>query len=131
MPDSIWSEAIIRRLSTDPFVAWATATRPGTPQLPPCAHGGESAGLEIALAITPPISKKLPAVAAAPMRKKGISCAVPGAACPSRASTATTANARHRPEGRNSESIVSPGETAISEDNTDQLGLQSRAAWPG
>src|SRR6266436_8214001 len=131
MPDSIWSEAIIRRLSTDPCVAWATATRPETPQLPPCSHGGEAAGLEMALASTPPISKKLPAVAAAPMRKKGISCALPGAARPTIASTATTAHAKHRPERRNSESIVSPGETATSENNTDHLGLQSCGAWSG
>src|SRR5215467_9005366 len=50
--------------------------RPGTPQLPPCSQGGEPAGLEMALAITPPISKKLPEVAAAPIRKNCPSCAL-------------------------------------------------------
>jgi hypothetical protein len=69
----------MRRFSTEPCVACATATNPGTPQLPPSSQGSESAGLEIALASTPPISKKLPAVAAAPMRKKWVSSAFAGA----------------------------------------------------
>src|SRR3984893_6097562 len=117
MPDSIWSEAIICRLSTDPFVAWAPATRPGTPQLPPCSHGAEAAGLEMALASTPPTSKKLPAVAAAPMRKMGISCALPGAARHMRPRTTTTAAAKPRPGRLFLESIVPPRETAIPEYN--------------
>src|SRR4051794_1937520 len=76
MPDSIWPVATIRRFSTEPCVACVTATRPGTPQLPPCSHGGEPAGFEIALAITPPISKKVPEVDAAPIRKNCPSCAL-------------------------------------------------------
>src|ERR1700760_4414062 len=81
MPDSICPAATIRRFSTEPCVACVTATRPGTPQLPPCSQGGEPAGFEIALAITPPISKKVPDVAAAPMRKNCASCAL-GETCP-------------------------------------------------
>src|SRR5215472_3123959 len=65
----------MRKFSTEPCVAWVTATSPGTPQLPPCSQGGEPSGFEIALAITPPISKKVPEVAAAPMRKNRVSCA--------------------------------------------------------
>src|SRR5438270_12411839 len=76
MPDSIWPAATIRRFSTEPCVACVTATRPGTPQLPPCSHGGEPAGCEIALAITPPISKKVHEVDAAPIRKNCPSCAL-------------------------------------------------------
>src|SRR5437899_1921653 len=76
MPDSICPAETIRRFSTEPCVACVTATRPGTPQLPPCSHGGEPVGFEIALAITPPISKKVPEVAAAPMRKNCPSCAL-------------------------------------------------------
>src|SRR5438874_11178773 len=76
MPDSICPAATMRRLSTEPCVACVTATRPGTPQLPPRSQGGEPAGFEIALAITAPISKKIPEVAAAPMRKKCPSCAL-------------------------------------------------------
>src|SRR6516162_5495310 len=87
MPDSIWPEAIRRRFSTDPWVAWVTATRPGTPQLPPWPHGGEPAGFEIALAITPPISKKVPEVAAAAMRKNCASCALGDPTPQNRAST--------------------------------------------
>src|SRR5271169_2878260 len=75
MPDSICPAATKRRFSTEPWVACVTATRPGTPQLPPCSQGGEPAGFEIALAITPPISKKVPEVDAAPMRKNCSSCA--------------------------------------------------------
>src|SRR6516162_4201779 len=78
IPDSIWPDAIKRRFSTEPCVACVTATRPGTPQLPPCSQGGEPAGFEIALAITAPISKKVPEVAAAPMRKNCPSCAPSG-----------------------------------------------------
>src|SRR6516165_2262034 len=66
------------KICTEPSVACATAISPGTPQLPPSSQGGESTGLEIALASTPPISKKLPAVAAAPIRKKFASSALPG-----------------------------------------------------
>src|SRR5215472_5908895 len=65
----------MRKFSTEPCVAWVTATSPGTPQLPPCSQGGAPSGFEIALAITPPISKKVPEVAAAPMRKNRVSCA--------------------------------------------------------
>src|SRR5215472_8194653 len=65
----------MRKFSTEPCVAWVTATSPGTPQLPPCSQGGEPSGFEIALAMTPPISKKVPEVAAAPMRKNWVSCA--------------------------------------------------------
>src|SRR5271155_6052741 len=83
IPDSICPAATIRRLSTEPCVACVTATRPGTPQLPPCSQGGEPAGFEIALAITPPISKKVPEVAAAPIRKNCSSCA-PGDTRPKR-----------------------------------------------
>src|SRR5437870_4520077 len=60
----------------DPCVAGVTATRPGTPQLPPCSQGDEPTGFDMALAITPPISKKVPDVAAAPMRKNFPSCAL-------------------------------------------------------
>src|SRR5271163_1626742 len=90
MPDSICPAATIRRLSTEPCVACVTATRPGTPQLPPCSQGGEPAGFEIALAITPPISKKVPEVAAAPMRKNCSSCA-PGDTPPKRRARTKTA----------------------------------------
>src|SRR5271163_1731449 len=76
IPDSICPAATMRRLSTEPCVACVTATRPGTPQLPPCSHGGEPAGFEIAAAITPPISKKVPEVDAAPIRKNCPSCAL-------------------------------------------------------
>ena len=76
MPDSIYPAATMRRFSTEPCVACVTATRPGTPQLPPCSQGNEPAGFEIALAITPPISKKVPEVDAAPIRKNCPSCAL-------------------------------------------------------
>src|ERR1700730_231491 len=76
MPDSICPAATIRRFSTEPCVACVTATRPGTPQLPPCSQGGEPAGFEIAPAITPPISKNVPEVAAAPIRKNCPCCAL-------------------------------------------------------
>src|SRR6516164_11152651 len=127
IPDSIWSEATIRRFSTDPCVASATATSPGTPQLPPSSQGSESAGFEIALARTPPISKKLPAVAAAPMRKNRVSCAPAGVVVHSKRTTTAAPNGvqQSRPS---TESIVSPGETAVFEDNTDHLGLQHCAA---
>src|SRR6266404_525037 len=86
IPDSICPAVTIRRFSTEPCVACVTATRPGTPQLPPCSHGGEPAGFEIALAITPPISKKVPEVDAAPIRKNCPSCAL-GDTCPKRRPT--------------------------------------------
>src|ERR1700739_3892059 len=76
IPDSSWPEAIMRRFSTEPCVACATATKSGTPQLPPRSQGCEPAGFEIALAITPPISKKVPEVDAAPIRKNCPSCAL-------------------------------------------------------
>src|SRR5690349_9388984 len=60
----------MRRFSIDPGVACAIATSPRTPQLPPCPQGGPPCGLEIALATTAPILKKLPPVAAVPIRKK-------------------------------------------------------------
>ena len=41
-------------LLTEPRDDWATATRPGTPQLPPSSQGREPGGLDTALAITPP-----------------------------------------------------------------------------
>src|SRR5271166_1113462 len=91
IPDSIWPEAIMRRFSTEPCVACATATRSGTPQLPPRSHGCEPTGFEIALAITPPISKKVPEVAAAPMRKNFASCALDEAAPQRRPRTTTAA----------------------------------------
>src|SRR6516165_1242914 len=130
IPDSIRSDATMRRFSTEPCVASATATNPGTPQLPPSSQGSESAGLEMALASTPPISKKLPAVAAAPMRKNRTSCASAGAVGHSGRAIMTAANGllQRRP---NLENIVSPGETAISDDNTDHLGLQHHAARSG
>src|SRR6516162_4514939 len=130
IPDSIWPEATMRRLSTEPCVASATATSPGTPQLPPSSQGSESAGLEIAPASTPPISKKLPAVAAAPMRKKRGSCAPAGVVRHNRR-TMTTAPSGLRQRTPNIESIVSPGETAVLEDNTDHHGLQHHAARSG
>src|SRR5271166_3819704 len=128
IPDSIWPEPIMRRFSTEPCVAWATATRSGTPQLPPRSQGWEPAGFDIALAITPPISKKVPEVEAAPMRKNFASCA-PAERAPQRR-LRTTAAAAHGPHQRtsNMEDIVSPGETAISENNTDRFGLQHRVA---
>src|SRR5438105_14085635 len=108
MPDSIWPAAIIRRFSTEPCVAWVTATRPGTPQLPPCSHGGEPADFEIALAITPPISKKVPEVAAAPIRKNRISCPLRDAS-PQRSAKMKIAAGPARPDQTpNLADIVSP-----------------------
>src|SRR5215469_10568219 len=65
----------MRKFSTEPRVACVTATSPATPQLPPRSQDGVPSGFEMALAITPPISKKVPEVAAAPMRKNRVSCA--------------------------------------------------------
>src|SRR6516162_2973326 len=127
IPDSIWPEATMRRFSTEPCVASATATSPGTPQLPPSSQGSESAGLEMALASTPPISKKLPAVAAAPIRKNRASWASADVVGHNRRATVTAANGL-RQQRPNRENIVSPGETAIFEDNTDHLGLQHHGA---
>src|SRR5580692_2820512 len=108
MPDSICPAATIRRFSTEPCVACVTAMRPGTPQLPPCSQGGEPAGFEIALAITPPISKKVPEVAAAPIRKYCPSCALADT-CPKRRprTTAAVAAGPHH-ETPNLTDIVSP-----------------------
>src|SRR5215471_4652988 len=97
IPDSIWPEAIIRRFSTEPWVACVTATSPGTPQFPPCSQGGEPADFEMALAITSPISKKVPEVAAAPMRKKRASCPL-GDARPHKRTRTKTAGWGHDPK---------------------------------
>src|SRR5689334_25433318 len=108
MPDSICPAATMRRFSTEPCVACVTATNPGTPQLPPCSQGGEPAGFEIAPAITPPISKKVPEVAAAPMRKNWVSCAL-GDTCPKRRPRTNIAAApRPHHQTRNLADIVSP-----------------------
>jgi len=40
--------------ATDPFAAWATDTKPGTPQLPPLSQGRDPGGLLIHWAISPP-----------------------------------------------------------------------------
>src|SRR5258708_39414411 len=66
--------AIAARLATDPFDATAVATRPGTPHDPPSAQAREPGGLEMALAIRPPIGKKGPAVPPVPMRKNVMAC---------------------------------------------------------
>ena len=42
-------------LATEPLEATAVATTPGAPQLPPSSHAREPGGLEMALAISPPI----------------------------------------------------------------------------
>src|SRR5690242_9543104 len=97
MPDSISPREIMRRFSTEPCVACATATRPGTPQLPPCSHGGEPGGLEMALAISPPTSKKVPEVAAAPIRKNCGSSALDERPASSRPTTKTETAAKPRP----------------------------------
>ena len=49
--------AIAATLATEPFDVTEVATRPGTPHEPPSTHGREPGGLEIALAIRPPIGK--------------------------------------------------------------------------
>ena len=41
--------------STDPAVAMAEASSPGTPQAPPSAQGAPPGGFEIAAAMIPPI----------------------------------------------------------------------------
>src|SRR5690348_2630223 len=98
----------MRKFSTEPWVACVTATSPGTPQLPPWSHGGEPADFEIALAITPPISKKVPEVAAAPMRKNRASCPL-GDAIPQRRIRTKTAAGPGRPDQTPSlADIVSP-----------------------
>jgi hypothetical protein len=66
-----------RKFSIDPCVACATATSPGTPHPPPDPQAEPSTGLEIALATSPPISKKLPPVDAVPIRKKRVSVCAP------------------------------------------------------
>ncbi len=113
MPDSIWPDAIIRMLSTEPCVACATATSPGTPQLPPRSQGGAPGGLEIAPAMTPAISKKLPPVPAAPMRKNCASGASAAAAAVASASIRPTARPKPRRRRPEAHDIVSPGETNI------------------
>ena len=44
-------------LATEPLDATAVATSPGTPHEPPSAQAREPGGLEMALAIRPPIGK--------------------------------------------------------------------------
>src|SRR5258708_5491971 len=44
-------------LATEPLEATDVATSPGTPPEPPSLHGREPGGLEMALAIRPPIGK--------------------------------------------------------------------------
>src|SRR5262245_53805800 len=68
-------EAMALTLATEPFDATAVATRPGTPHEPPSAQLRDPGGLEIALAIRPPIGKYVPAVPPVPMRKKVMSWA--------------------------------------------------------
>src|SRR5215831_2786016 len=98
----------MRKFSTEPWVACVTATRPGTPQLPPRSQGGDPADFEMALAITSPISKKVPEVAAAPMRKNRASCPL-GEARPQRKTRAKTAAGCARHDQRpNLADIVSP-----------------------
>src|SRR5260370_28323754 len=107
MPDSICPAATIRRFSTEPCVACVTATRPGTPQLPPCSQGGEPAGFEIALAMTAPSSNKVPEVAAAPIRKNCPSCAL-GDTRPKRRQRTQIAAAGPDHQTPNLADIVSP-----------------------
>src|SRR5437016_623887 len=106
IPDSICPAATIRRFSTEPCVACVTATRPGTPQLPPCSQGDEPTGFDMALAITPPISKKVPDVAAAPMRKNFPSCALGDVQRSPRTKRAATPGPDH--QTTNLADIVSP-----------------------
>ena len=54
-PDSSWPDWMPLMLATEPFDATAVATTPGAPQLPPLSQSREPGGLEIALAIRPPI----------------------------------------------------------------------------
>ena len=54
-PDSSEPPAIALTLATEPLAERAVAISPGTPHEPPSAHGREPGGLEIALAIRPPI----------------------------------------------------------------------------
>ena len=61
-------------LATEPFDATAVATSPGTPHDPPSAQARDPGGFEMALAISPPIGKYVPAVPPVPMRKKVMSC---------------------------------------------------------
>jgi hypothetical protein len=62
-------------LKTDAFVETAIATRPGTPHVPPFSHERAPGGLEIALAINPPIGKYVPPAPPVPILKNFISCA--------------------------------------------------------
>src|SRR5579885_2952280 len=110
--------------SSEPCVACATATRPGTPQPPPWPQRGACPGLEIALAMTPPISKKLPPVAAVPMRKKRVSWAA--AAAPSAAKSKLAQTMPRQPR-RTSRKTVLHGETAMRDDTMPASRLQPRA----
>ena len=56
-PDCALPAAIAATLATEPLDVTEVATRPGTPHEPPSLHGREPGGLEIALAIRPPIGK--------------------------------------------------------------------------
>src|SRR6266446_1060172 len=109
-----------RRFSIEPGVAWATATRPRTPQLPPRRQSGPSVGLEIALATRPPISKKLPPVAAVPIRKNRGSWA--SATAPS--NVAKNKLAQTRPRQICQTILVSRGETVMGDDTTLHRRLQ-------
>src|SRR5713226_2517914 len=115
-----------RRFSIEPGVAWATATSPRTPQLPPRPQAGPPAGLEIALATRPPISKKLPPVAAVPIRKKRGSCA--SAAAPTDAPKSKLAQTR--PRQRCHTTFVSRGETAMGDDTMPHRRLQPGCRRP-
>src|SRR5205085_8847575 len=91
-----------------------------TPQLPACSQGGASSGLEIALAITPPISKKLPPVAAVPILKYRVSSA--RAAAASRPAKSKLAQRRLRQQCQTL--LVSPRETAMGDDTMLDRQLQ-------
>jgi hypothetical protein len=118
---------IIRRLSIEPWVVWATATSPGTPQLPGLAQVGVPGGLEIALATMPPISKKLPAVAAVPMRKKRASSAA--TALPSSAAKTKLAQTKLRQHIARHATIVSRRETVMDDDS--MLATRLQPGRPG
>jgi hypothetical protein len=105
---------IRRRFSIDPCVACATATRPSTPQPPPDAQAEPCTGLEIAAATTPPISKKLPPVAAAPIRKKRVSTWAP--TLETSATKSKLAQAKLRQYWLSTQRFVSRGETAMRDD---------------
>src|SRR5438067_8427181 len=117
----------MRRFSIEPGVACATATRPGTPQLPPRPQGGAPVGPEIAPATTPPISKKLPPVAAVPIRKKRVSGAVAArATAVTNKAVAKSKLAQEMPRQPYLRLgiIVSRGETAMEDDSMPVWRLQ-------